>query len=87
MKFAASVTFGAVCCMPAIAEPMSALFVGNSHTFGRVDPVMSCDAANMRDLTDPIWRANPAGSNAFEPRPGGGVPGIFGQLTEQAGLD
>lgn len=51
MKFAASVTFGAVCCMPAIAEPMSALFVGNSHTFGRVDPVMSCDAANMRDLT------------------------------------
>lgn len=37
----------------AHAEPISVLFVGNSYTFGRLDPVLSYNAANVRDLTKP----------------------------------
>jgi hypothetical protein len=33
--------------------PVSVLFVGNSYTFGRVDPVLTYNAANVRDLTQP----------------------------------
>ena len=69
------------------AAPTSILFVGNSFTFGRVDPVMSYNAANVRDLTAPMFATNPIGSNAYEPRPWGGVAGIFEKLTVQAGLD
>ncbi len=76
-----------VTAVPAHAETVSVLFVGNSYTFGRIDPVMSYNAANVRDLTAAMWAANPAGSNAFEPHPWGGVPGIFKQFTVQAGLD
>jgi hypothetical protein len=71
----------------AHADPISILFVGNSYTFGRVDPVMSYNSANVHDLTYPMWQKNPANSNAFEPHPWGGVPGIFKQFTVQAGLD
>ncbi len=71
----------------ATAAPTSVLFVGNSYTFGRVDPVMSYNAANVRDLTAAMFVANPSGSNAFEPHPWGGVAGIFKQFTVQAGLD
>jgi len=69
-------------------EPISILFVGNSYTFGRADPVMSYNAANVRDLTAPTQPGfgNTAASNAFEPHPWGGVPGIFAMLTTQAGL-
>lgn len=35
------------------SAPISILFVGNSYTFGRVDPVLSYNAANVRDLTQP----------------------------------
>ena len=34
--------------------PVKMLFVGNSFTFGRVDPVMSYNAANVHDLTAPV---------------------------------
>lgn len=71
----------------ALAEPTRVLFVGNSYTFGRVDPVMSYNAANVNDMTQAMWVANPSGSNAFEPHPWGGVPGIFQRLATQAGLD
>lgn len=78
--------------LPAVAHaaPMEVLFVGNSYTFGRVDPVMSYNTANVTDLTDPARGgsfADTTGSNEFEPHPWGGVPGIFKQLTDQAGLD
>jgi hypothetical protein len=63
------------------------LFVGNSFTFGRVDPVMSYHADHVTDLTDAMWHANTAGSNADEPHPWGGIPGVFKKLTEQAELD
>lgn len=81
------VVLGFACSTPALADSVSVLFVGNSYTFGRIDPVMSYNAANVRDLTNQMWVDNPAGSNAFEPHPWGGVPGIFKQLTVQAGLD
>jgi len=69
------------------AAPVKVLFVGNSYTFGRVDPVMSYHADAVHDLTEAMWIADPTGSNAFEPHPWGGVPAIFKRLTEQAGLD
>lgn len=72
---------------PAAADPITVLFVGNSYTFGRADPVMSHNTANVNDLTYGMWLTNPAGSNTYEPHPWGGVPGIFQQLTAQAGLD
>lgn len=37
----------------AQAQPIQILFVGNSYTFGRLDPVLTYNAANVRDLTRP----------------------------------
>lgn len=71
----------------AFADPIEILFVGNSYTFGRVDPVMSYNAANVHDLTAGFYAANPSGANAYEPHPWGGVPGIFKQMTVEKGLD
>jgi hypothetical protein len=105
------------------AAPISILFVGNSYTFGRLDPVLSYNAANVRDLTQPqgplnggrdpalafttgapftnltgtnsypAGTLNPATGTAFTSysphsasQAWGGVPGIFKQMTVQAGL-
>ena len=74
-------------------EPTAILFVGNSYTFGRIDPVMSYNAASVDDLTRPrpdlpgAPFTDTTGTRAWEPHPWGGVPGIFKQLTAQAGLD
>src|SRR5690349_24955947 len=87
MKFTALAAIAACVSLSAYADPVSILFVGNSYTFGRVDPVMSYNAANVTDLTAGMWAADATGSNAFEPHPWGGVPGIFKQFTVQAGLD
>jgi hypothetical protein len=68
----------------------SVLFLGNSLTFGRVDPVLSYNAANVRDLTSPAnggTFTNTTGANPYEPHPWGGVPGIFKMFTTQVGLD
>ena len=77
----------------ALAAPLSILFVGNSYTFGRLDPVMSYNTANVDDMTrprpdlpDPNF-TDTAGANAWEPHPWGGVPGIFKQLADQAGVE
>lgn len=77
----------AFCSASAIAGPTSVLFVGNSYTFGRNDPVMSYNSANVHDLTYPMWLKNSTNSNVFEPHPWGGVPGIFKQFTVEAGLE
>ena len=71
----------------ASAAPIEILFVGNSYTFGRVDPVMSYNAANVHDLTAGFYAASPTGANAWEPHPWGGIAGIFKQFTVQKGLD
>jgi len=71
----------------AQAAPTTVLFVGNSFTFGRADPVMGYNAAHVTDLTLGMWQTNATNSNPYEPKPWGGVPGIFQRLTVQAGLD
>lgn len=77
----------------AVAAPQSILFVGNSYTFGRVDPVMSYNNQNIDDLTRPrpdLPHPNfteTAGTRAWEPHPWGGVAGIFKQLADQAGVE
>jgi len=81
----------------AVAAPTTILFVGNSYTFGRVDPVMSYNTYNattnpdgVHDLTSPDQGGsftNTTGSNPYEPHNWGGVAGIFKKFTVQAGLD
>ena len=71
----------------AVAAPTQILFVGNSYTFGRVDPVMSYNAANVHDLTAGFNAASSTGSNPWEPHPWGGIAGIFKQMTVEQGLD
>ncbi|MFN0184058.1 MAG: PEP-CTERM sorting domain-containing protein [Aquabacterium sp.] len=87
MRIAALALAGLLAAQAAAADPKKVLFVGNSFSFGRVDPVMSYNAANVHDLTHAMWLANPGGSNAFEPHPWGGVAGIFKQFTAQKNLD
>jgi len=70
----------------AMADPIAILFVGNSYTFGRVDPVMSYNNANVHDLTAAFNAVSSAGSNPWEPHPWGGVPGIFKKFTDESGL-
>lgn len=83
---------------PALAaEPVKILFVGNSYTFGRVDPVLGYNAAAVQDLTAGFNAISAAGTNShpagtpgrgsFEPHPWGGVPGLFKKMTDAAGLD
>lgn len=77
-----------VAAAPAIsAAPIEILFVGNSYTFGRVDPVMRYNAANVHDLTAGFYAANATGANPWEPHPWGGIAGIFKQFTVEKGLD
>ena len=119
MKRLASLVLAVTAALPAAAAPISILFVGNSYTFGRLDPVLTYNAANVRDLTKPQGRlvvgstsitpkfsdvtgTNSYGPGMINPTTGvqgnsysphsqtvgwGGVPGIFKQLTVQAGLD
>ncbi|WP_051236471.1 IPTL-CTERM sorting domain-containing protein [Ottowia thiooxydans] len=63
------------------------LFLGNSYTFGRIDPVMSYNTDNVTDLTMAMWQRDATGSNPDEPHPWGGIPGVFKKLSDQAGLD
>ena len=69
------------------STPIEILFVGDSYTFGRVDPVLSYNAANVHDLTAAFDKKDSTGTNAFEPHPWGGVPGIFKEFTDEAGLN
>ena len=72
------------------------LFVGNSATFGRADPVMSYNTFNavsnpggVRDLTAPDQGGNfinETGTNLYEPHNWGGVPGLFDKFADQVGL-
>ena len=119
MKHLATLALAVIATLPAAADPISILFVGNSYTFGRLDPVLTYNAANVRDLTKPqgvlvnsSTNATPkfsdvtgtnsyplglniAGTstqgNSYSPHSQtigwGGVPGIFKELTVQAGLN
>jgi hypothetical protein len=119
MKRFAVLAIAVAAALPAAAVPISILFVGNSYTFGRLDPVLTYNAANVRDLTKPqgplvvgstsatpkfsdVTGTNSYGPGMINPTTGvqgnsysphsqtqgwGGVPGIFKQLTVQAGLN
>jgi hypothetical protein len=73
------------------------LFVGNSATFARVDPVMSYDTYNaatnpggVHDLTSPDRGGsftNVTGSNLYEAHNWGGVPGLVDRFADQVGLN
>jgi hypothetical protein len=84
---------GIILSSAALAQPTAILVVGNSYTFGRLDPVMGYNTANVEDMTRPRPDlpggpfTDTSGTNPFEPHPWGGVPGIFKQLTDEAGLD
>jgi hypothetical protein len=75
------------CTVTATFAKKLVLFLGNSYTFGRIDPVMSYNTANVTDLTYEMWLANSTGSNPDEPHPWGGIPGVFKKMTDQAGLE
>ena len=88
----AAFALAAIVTVSAQATPLSILFVGNSYTFGRVAPVLGYNAANVDDMTrprpdlpDPNF-TDTTGSHAYEPHPWGGVPGIFKQLADEAGI-
>ena len=83
----AALAFCAAASAAPATTPIEILFVGDSYTFGRVDPVMSYNAANVHDLTAGFNAISSTGTNAFEPHPWGGVPGIFKEFTDEAGLD
>lgn len=71
----------------ASAAPTSVLFVGNSFTFGRANPVMQYATGTVTDMNLQNWLNNMSGSNEDEPHPWGGIPAIFKAFTVQAGLD
>ena len=48
---------------------------------------MSYNAANVHDLAAGFDAVDSSGTNAFEPHPWGGVPGIFKEFTTEAGLN
>ena len=83
----AALAFCAAASAAPSSTPIEILFVGDSYTFGRVDPVMDYNAANVHDLTAAFNAADSSGTNAFEPHPWGGVPGIFKEFTTEAGLN
>ena len=83
----AALAFCAAASATPASTPIEILFVGDSYTCGRVDPVMSYNAANVHDLTAGFDAVDSSGTNAFEPHPWGGVPGIFKEFTTEAGLN
>ena len=98
LRRALSIVTVALALAPAAqAAPISILFVGNSYTFGRVDPVMHYNSANVHDLTAGFNAINPSGTNSypvgtvgfgtFEQHAWGGVAGIFKKMTDQVGLN
>ena len=74
-------------CTVAAADPIKILFVGNSYTFGRLDPVMTYNADKVHDLTAGFYALNQTGTNPWEGHPWGGVPGIFKQFTDEVHLN
>lgn len=83
----AALALSASAAQAQASDPIKILFVGNSYTFGRVDPVMSYNSANVHDLTAGFYALDQTGTNPWEQHPWGGVPGIFKKMTDEAGLN
>jgi hypothetical protein len=89
LRLAAACAAAVTLAAPAAATSVSILFIGNSYTFGNVGAAPAHNRDGVRDLTAPTQPGfeNQQGTNVYQTRPWGGVPGIFKTLTEQAGLD
>ena len=85
---------GALLGLPALAQqstdpaqPQTILFVGNSFFHGAFQPVLSY---NSQRITDENFKPSRTGQRRrqyeHEEGPWGGIPGIFKQLTDEAGL-
>jgi hypothetical protein len=77
-----------VASAPAHAEDaIFVLFVGNSYTFARVDPVLTYNAAKVRDLTRPQgdlrWQMDP--SVPYDPRAGAPFTDVTGTNSYPVG--
>ena len=75
----------AVLAAAAQAAPPAILFVGNSYTFGRIDPVLSYNNANVDDMTrprpdlpDPTSPKRPARA------PGSRIPGAASRVSSSS---
>ncbi len=72
----------------AAPAPNAILFVGNSFFHGKYPPVLNYNAANVTDENFGQPREGPRFEHhPDEPGPWGGIPGIFKQLTDEAGLN
>lgn len=72
--------------VPAMAEPLKVLFVGNSFTYTR-PPALNYNTAAVTDLNLQNSIDKPVGNDPELPQPWGGVPGLFKALADQAGVD
>ena len=77
---------------PAMAQsrpaPNVILFVGNSFFHGQYQPVLAYNAARVTDENFGLPSDNPrCETTNGEPVIWGGIPGIFKQFTEEAGLN
>lgn len=72
----------------AQVQPNVILFVGNSFFHGKYQPVLAYNAARVTDENYGLPSSSPRCETLTgEPVVWGGIPGIFQQLTEEAGLN
>ena len=64
---------------------MTILFVGNSFLHGKYLPLRAYNAAAIDDENFGLPRSDPR-AELMEPGPYGGIPGIFKQFAQEAGL-
>ena len=74
---------------PVAAAPVkTVLFVGNSFFHGKYPPVLAYNAAHVTDENYGLPATDPrCETTTGEPVVWGGIPGIFQQFTEEAGLN
>ncbi len=74
------------------SEPIQVLFVGDSFTHGKYEPVLQYNNQTYPDgVIDVNYGLPPSNpryeSNPDEPGPWGGIPGIFAMFAKESGLD
>ncbi|MDQ2794487.1 MAG: PEP-CTERM sorting domain-containing protein [Bacteroidota bacterium] len=73
---------------PAAVPVRTILFVGNSFFHGKYQPVLAYNTARVTDENYGLPATNPrCETTTGEPVVWGGIPGIFQQFTEEAGLN
>ena len=85
MMFAMHATIAASVRAQPAGHPVVILFVGNSFLHGHFQPVLSYNARKVTDENASLPAGDPRSEGAQGPY--GGIPGIFKQLTDEAGLN